>query len=130
MLELDRIAEQRINEALERGEFDALPGAGLPLELDDDSMVPPELRASYRVLKNNGLAPEPVRARHELLDAIEAECTAEDIDTKRHAVRRFAVLSLQLERQGIGAAELDQYRRQIVERLSQTDRGQHPQSDD
>ena len=87
-----------------------------------------------------GLAPEDAEPdgwrrralcpRHELLDAIEAECTAEDIDTKRHAVRRLAVLSLQLERQGIGAAELDQYRRQIVERLSQTDRGQHPQSDD
>ncbi|NIR60855.1 MAG: DUF1992 domain-containing protein, partial [Gammaproteobacteria bacterium] len=37
---LDQITEQRIAEAIERGELDGLPGSGQPLELDDDSMVP------------------------------------------------------------------------------------------
>lgn len=34
------IAEQRIREACERGAFDSLPGAGKPLELEDDSHIP------------------------------------------------------------------------------------------
>ncbi|MDI5568641.1 DUF1992 domain-containing protein, partial [Salmonella enterica subsp. enterica serovar Kentucky] len=41
-----------IIEAQRKGEFDNLPGRGEPLILDDDSHVPAELRAGYRLLKN------------------------------------------------------------------------------
>lgn len=44
---IDKIAEARIAEAVERGEFDNLPGVGQPLDLDDDTLVPKELRAGY-----------------------------------------------------------------------------------
>ena len=54
MSSLDAIAELRIREAQERGEFDGLPGSGAPLELDDDALVPEDLRAIYRVMKNAG----------------------------------------------------------------------------
>lgn len=37
---LEHLIERRICEAQQRGEFDDLPGAGAPLELDDDSLVP------------------------------------------------------------------------------------------
>ncbi len=50
-----RIAEQRILEAQRKGEFDNLPGKGKPLELEDLSWVPEELRIGYHVLK--GRAP-------------------------------------------------------------------------
>jgi hypothetical protein len=46
MLALELIAEQRICEAVSRGELDDLPGAGRPLALDDDPLIPEELRAS------------------------------------------------------------------------------------
>ena len=49
---LDQWAERHITEAQSKGEFDNLPGSGEPLILDDDSHVPPELRAGYRLLKN------------------------------------------------------------------------------
>ena len=56
---IDRLAEEHIREALARGEFDNLPGAGKPLVLDEAAAVPEELRASYRLLRNSGyLAPE------------------------------------------------------------------------
>jgi len=47
------IAEQRIAEAVERGELDDLPGAGRPLELGpldlgEDPLVPEDLRLAYR----------------------------------------------------------------------------------
>lgn len=52
------IAEQRIQEAMERGDFDNLPGKGQPLDLEDDSNVPEDLRMAYKLLKNAGYAPE------------------------------------------------------------------------
>ncbi|EIQ53256.1 hypothetical protein SF123566_7229 [Shigella flexneri 1235-66] len=48
---LDQWAERHIIDAQSKGEFDGLPGAGEPLVLDDDSHVPPELRAGFRLLK-------------------------------------------------------------------------------
>ncbi|EQU10385.1 hypothetical protein G849_03524 [Escherichia coli HVH 197 (4-4466217)] len=51
---LDQWAERHIAEAQAKGEFDNLVGSGEPLILDDDSHVPPELRAGYRLLKNAG----------------------------------------------------------------------------
>ena len=37
---IDKLAEEKITEAIGRGELDNLPGAGKPLHLDDDSLVP------------------------------------------------------------------------------------------
>ena len=54
---LDQWAERHIIDAQSKGEFDNLPGTGEPLTLDDDSHVPPELRAGYRLLKNAGCLP-------------------------------------------------------------------------
>lgn len=59
---LDFIAEQRIAEAIENGDFDDLPGSGKPLQLDDDSLVPEELRLAYRVLKNAGFVPSEIES--------------------------------------------------------------------
>src|SRR5438874_13315278 len=60
------LAERRIEEAIARGELDDLPGAGRPLELDDDRLVPEELRAAYRMLKNAGYVPPDVEDLREI----------------------------------------------------------------
>jgi hypothetical protein len=60
------LVEQRIQQAQEDGLFDNLPGAGKPLKLDDDSLVPFEDRAGYRLLKANGFAPPWIEARREI----------------------------------------------------------------
>lgn len=52
MREFDEIIEERIRGAVLRGDFEDLPGEGKPLELDDDMLVPVELRVANRVLKN------------------------------------------------------------------------------
>ena len=39
---IQSIAERRIAEAQDRGDFDNLPGMGRPLQLEDDSAVPEE----------------------------------------------------------------------------------------
>jgi hypothetical protein len=58
IIKLDRISERRIRDAIEAGEFDNLEGAGKPLSLDDDSLVPKEMRAAFRILSNSGYAPD------------------------------------------------------------------------
>ena len=66
MKSLESLVEQRIAEAQARGELDDLPGAGAPLELDDDPLVPEELRVAYRVLKNAGYVPPEVEALRDI----------------------------------------------------------------
>ena len=57
---LHNLAEQRILEAQRAGEFDNLPGRGKPLELEDLSWVPEDLRIVYHVLKNAHVLPAEV----------------------------------------------------------------------
>ena len=52
-----RVVEERILEAQRARAFDNLPGKGKPLELDDQSWVPEELRVAYHVLKNAHVLP-------------------------------------------------------------------------
>jgi hypothetical protein len=55
-----RIAEEKILEAQRRGDFDNLPGKGKPLQLEDLSWVPEDLRIAYHVLKNAHVLPPEV----------------------------------------------------------------------
>ena len=66
MSPFDLLAEQRIRDAQARGEFDDLPGSGRPLDLEDDPLVPEELRVAYRLLKNAGFVPPELEARGEI----------------------------------------------------------------
>jgi hypothetical protein len=63
---LDFLAEKKLLEAVSRGEFDDLPGAGRPLDLDHDPLVPEDLRLAYRILKNAGFVPPEVEALNEI----------------------------------------------------------------
>jgi DnaJ homologue, subfamily C, member 28, conserved domain len=74
-----RIAEQRILEAQRNGAFDNLPGKGKPLELEDLTWVPEELRIGYHVLKNAHVLPpeaellKDIHTLEDLLKHIEDE---------------------------------------------------------
>ena len=68
MLALELLAEKKISEAAERGDLDGLPGAGKPLDLDDDALVPEELRMANRVLRNAGIDRAPVTHRMRLME--------------------------------------------------------------
>jgi hypothetical protein len=52
------IAERKIQEAMEAGEFDDLEGAGQPINLDDDPFASVEQRVANRVLKRYRALPE------------------------------------------------------------------------
>ncbi|MBT6277144.1 MAG: DUF1992 domain-containing protein, partial [Chromatiales bacterium] len=64
MVGFDKLVEGR--SALARGELDDLPGAAVPMHLDDDRLVPEELRMAHRVLKNSGCLPQEVSLRAQI----------------------------------------------------------------
>jgi hypothetical protein len=96
----DQLVENRITEAIARGEFDHLPGAGNPLELDDDAYVPEEDRMAFRIMKNAGFVPPEVErfAELERLLATLGCDSATEVDGR--AARRLQALVMQLEADG------------------------------
>jgi hypothetical protein len=50
----DRIVEELIQKAQERGDFDNLPGKGKPIDLSAYFETPEEVRVAQSVLKNAG----------------------------------------------------------------------------
>lgn len=98
---LDALAERRIEEAIEEGAFDDLPGAGCPLALDDDRLVPEELRAAYRLLKNAGFVPPEVEERRELASLGALLARLDDDSERRRALAKLALLETRLETSGV-----------------------------
>jgi hypothetical protein len=93
---IERIAEQRIREAIERGDFDHLEGAGKPLALDDDRDVPDELRVAYRILKNAGCIPPEIELRREIASAEHLLAQALSSGERQAANQRLEFLLVKL----------------------------------
>lgn len=91
-MKLYRLAEQRIREAIERGDFDNLANKGKPLDLRAWKKTPVHLRMSYSVLKKADVAPPEVRVKQEIADLrckIELET---DKDERRRLTNRLNAL--------------------------------------
>ena len=95
---LDFLVEQRLQEAVSRGELDNLPGAGRPLELEDDPLVPEDLRLAYRILKNAGFVPPEVESLNQIsqLEAL-VQQGEDDAAARAKAVRKLALLRTRIE---------------------------------
>lgn len=96
MFIIDQLAEQKITEAIARGELDNLPGAGAPLELGDDGLVPEELRAGYRLLKNAGYLPADLELRREIASVEALLVQARSVEQRDSLSKRLRYLLLQL----------------------------------
>lgn len=83
----DILAEQRIADAIRRGEFDNLPGAGRPLDLSEDPFVPAERRMVNRILKNAGVTPPEIGLRKQIVMIRQA------LSNKREGPERDALRS-------------------------------------
>ncbi len=59
-------SEILIQEAISRGEFDHLPGAGKPLDLSAYFDTPEEVRLAYSILKNADVLPREVELLREI----------------------------------------------------------------
>lgn len=76
------VSEDRIKKAYRDGEFENLPGYGKPLNLEDLSAVPEELRMAYKMLKNAGFSPEEQKLRQEVMSIEDLIRTCENPEEK------------------------------------------------
>jgi len=93
---LDRIVEERIQRAQEDGVFDKLPGKGKPLNLEDESFVPEDLRLTYKILKNSNCLPLEMELRKEIFNLRELLNAAIDEETRHELRRELNLLVLKL----------------------------------
>lgn len=102
MMWVERLAEEKIQAAMKRGEFDNLPLAGKPLNLETNGFVPSELRLAYKMLKDAGYLPPEMELRKEIVTLKELLATVTDDDERYRLVRdinrRVLRLNLMMKR--------------------------------
>lgn len=116
----EKIVEERILRAQKRGFFDNLPGAGRPLNLEDDSGVAEDLRLAYKILKNADCLPPEIALKKEILQTQDLLAGVESAGEKYRLLKKlnFLVLKLNAARQVPVAMEAEQhYFDKLTERL-------------
>jgi hypothetical protein len=121
MFGFQKIIEKRIREALERGEFDHLPGSGEPLKIEDDSHIPDDLRLAYKILKNADCLPPELQLRKEIR---QMEVMLEDIPDEKEMYRQIKKINYQIMRlnmmrkKSLLMEESELYFKRIVDKLA------------
>ena len=96
------VAEARIQEALEGGQSQDLPGKGHPLDLDGYFAAPSSLRAGFGLLKSAGIVPPEVEAMRSLSALRQRLAFAESEEAAQHLRQelqtRETELAMALER--------------------------------
>ena len=116
----EKIVEERIRRAIEKGEFDDLSGAGEPLALEDDSSVPEELRLAYKILKNAECLPPEIELRKEIEKTEDLLAALPDTAEKYRLLKKlnFLILKVNAMRRASIANEIpERYAAQVVSRL-------------
>ncbi len=117
---MDKIAEERIREAIERGEFDDLPGKGKPLDLEDDSHLPPDLRMAYKILKNADCLPPELELRKEIRTTEQLLAGIQDTQEKYKQMKKlnYLIMKLNMTRRVSMALEENQhYYEKVVDKI-------------
>lgn len=117
---LDKIADEKIREAIERGEFDDLPGKGKPLNLEDDSHLPQDLRLAYKILKNADCLPPELELRKEIRTTEALLAGIQDTQEKYKQMKKlnYLIMKLNMTRNGsIMLEENQNYYEKIVDKI-------------
>jgi len=114
------IAEEKILEAQRAGEFEDLPGKGKPLELEDLSMVPEDLRVAYHVLKNAHVLPpeaELLKEIHTLEDLLKTIADDEERRATLKAIENKMVRLDLLKRRSFSTDNVRFYGKKLIGRF-------------
>jgi hypothetical protein len=117
---LERLAEERIRDAIQRGEFDNLPGRGKPLNLEDDRHIPDDLRLAYKVLKNAACLPPELELKKEISKAEELLISMEDEGQKYRQLQKLNFLIMKLNEMRKGSVQWEEkqlYYEKIVDKV-------------
>ena len=121
MLLVDRLVEEKIHIAVRQGDFDDLSGEGMPLVLEDNSAIPTELRAGYRILKNAGFLPPELELRNEI-QQLEDLLNEVEMEGEQSTIRRrLCLLRARLEARGHASSLVlreSEYRTRVIEKIA------------
>lgn len=102
-MNFDKLVESIIKEAMERGEFDNLPGKGKPIDLSAYFDTPEDLRVAYSVLKNAGMTSREVDLLKEIAELKQVHAAMLDEEKKKKLHKEIEQkqieFSLMMERQ-------------------------------
>jgi hypothetical protein len=122
MFDCLKIVEQRIKEAQERGEFDNLPGRGKPLNLEDDSHVPEDLRLAYKILKNADCLPPELQERKEIRQMEDLLASLPDEKERYKLIKKINFRIMKLNMVGRKSPLLEEkqiYYRKVIDRSAE-----------
>jgi hypothetical protein len=88
-----KIAERRIMQAIENGEFENLEGKGKPITFEDETWIPEDLRIAYRILKNAGCIPPELEFRNEVINM---RALMNTIDDDKERIKKLRELNFKL----------------------------------
>src|SRR5215471_15864838 len=91
-----RVAENRIREAMAQGQFDNLPGAGQPLNLEEYFSTPEDLRMAYGLLRSAKCVPAEVELLNEVSRLESAVAAAADAAARQPLQRSLRDRKIQL----------------------------------
>ena len=117
-----KIAEQRIREAIEKGDFDRLENRGKPFKLDDDLWIPEDLRPAYRVLKNAGCLPPELEIRNEIVALRDLLSGIDDDKERLGKIREmnFKIMRLgEMRKRPLNLDQFPEYEAKICEKLTE-----------
>ncbi len=116
-----KIVEEKIKKAQEEGLFDNLPGKGRPLELEDDSHVPEDLRLAYKILKNADCLPPELQLKKEIRQMEDMLEAIPDEKERYRLIKKINFKIMKLNMMGRRSPLLEEteiYYKKIVEKLA------------
>jgi hypothetical protein len=105
----DKIADEKIREAIEQGQFEDLPGKGKPLNLEDDSHVPQDLRLAYKILKNADCLPPELELRKQIRTTEALLAGIEDTQEKYKQMKKLNYLIMKLNMTRNGSLQIEEH---------------------
>ena len=126
----DKIAEKKIREAMDNGEFDDLPGMGKPLQLEDDRHIPQDIRLANKILKNAECLPPELELRKEIFTIEELLDGIRDTKEKYRQIKRLNYLIMKLNMSRRSSLDLEKnqlYYEKLVEKMGK--KGRSPSQD-
>lgn len=115
------IAEQRINEAIEKGELKSTKWKNKPLQFEDDHFVPSDLKMAYKILKNSGYLPPEVEERKEVKRLEDLIAKTEDEHERLKQMKKLNVLLMKLEAKRViptAISSQSSYYHKVVENIT------------
>ena len=97
----EKIVEERIMAAQQKGVFDNLDGTGRPLALEEDGHIPEDLRLAHKILKNADCLPPEIELKQQIRQTEDLLRTMEDTAQRYHVLKKlnFLILKINSQRQ-------------------------------